>query len=59
MSSSRQLFASSPRKKVKKSDMAKKIVKQNILMLLVNSHVEECNNILSIKINLLMREYGE
>ena len=59
MSSSRQLFVSSPKKKVKKSDMAKKIVKQNILMLLVNSHVEECNNMLSIKTNLLMREYGE
>lgn len=59
MSSSRQLFASSPRKKVKKSDMAKKIVKQNILMSLVNSHIEECNNMLSIKTNLLIREYRE
>ena len=28
-------------------------------MSLVNSHTEECNNILSIKTNLLRREYRE
>jgi len=28
-----------------------------MLMLIANSYVEECNNILSAKTNLLMREY--
>ena len=59
MSSSRQLFASSPRKKAKSTAKSEKIARQNKLMTLANYHADECNNMLSTKTNVLMKEYRE
>ena len=59
MSSSRQLLASSPRKKLKKSDKASKIARQNMLMSLANNHTNECSNLVCEKINSLMKEFRE
>ena len=59
MSSSRQLFAGSPRKKAKKSEKAERIARQNMLMSLANDHADECNGMLRPKISSLMKEFRE
>ena len=59
MSSSRQLFASLPCKKLKKSDKVEKIAKQNILMLLANDYADKCSDLVGEKVNYLIIEFRE
>ena len=59
MSSSRQLFVSSPHKKLKKSKKAEKIARQNMLLWFANDHADKCGDLVCEKTNYLMKEFRE